>query len=137
MLRNVVLITLCVAGCCWAQERFKSGEFKGFTKSPTEHIISRLDEPITVYSVRGKIIVKGNDDPLTEVVFEIRRPGSFERIRAAKSGHDGRFNIAHVPEGTYSFKATKDGFQSVVGTLIVSKKANRQKAIEIALPIGV
>jgi hypothetical protein len=137
MLRNVVLITLCVAGCCWAQERFESGEFKGFTKSPTEHVISRLDEPITVYSVRGKIIVKGNDDPLTEVVFEIRGPGSSERIRAAKSGHDGRFNIAHVPEGTYSFKATKDGFQSVVGTLIVSKKANRQKAIEIALPIGV
>ena len=65
--------------------------------------------------------------------FEIRGPGTSERI----SGHDGRFNIAHVPEGTYSFKATKDGFQSVVGTLIVSKKVNRQKTIEIGLPLGV
>ena len=48
----------------------------------------------------------------------------------------GRFAISHVPEGTYTFKATKDGFQSVVGTLIVSKKADRQKTIRIEMTIG-
>jgi hypothetical protein len=137
MLRKLVLITIFVVGSCLAQERFQSGEFKGFTKSPSEHIISRLDEPITIYSVRGRTIFRGKNDPLNGVVFEIRGPGDSERIRATKSNHDGSFSIARVPEGTYSFKATKDGFQSVVGTLIVSKKANRQTTIEIALPIGV
>lgn len=99
MLRKLVLITLCVAGCCLAQDRFQSGEFKGFTKSPTEHIISRLDKPITTHSVRGRIIFAEKDDPLNEVVFEIRGPGDSERIRTAKSDDDGRFNIAHVRVG--------------------------------------
>jgi hypothetical protein len=113
----------------------ESGEFKGFTKSPTEHIISRIDGPITVSSVHGSVVFKGHDDALKQVVFEIRGPVGSERIRAAKSGDHGRFNISRVPEGTYVFNATKDGFQSVVGTLIVSKKADHQKRIKIDMPL--
>jgi len=136
MFRTVILL-VGMAISCFAQERFQSGEFKGFSKSPTEHIISRIDEPITVSSVHGSVVFKGKDDALKRVVLEIRGPGSSERIRAAKSGDDGRFNIPRVPEGTYVFKATKDGFQSVVGSLIVSKKADHQKRIKIEMPLGV
>jgi hypothetical protein len=137
MPRNLALVVLGIALACGAQERFQSGEFKGFTKSPTEHIISRVDEPFTVSSVRGSVVLSGKDEPLKDVLFEIRGPGDSERIRAAKTGAEGRFKIGRVPEGTYTFKATLDGFQSVVGTLVVSKKADRQKAIKIEMPLGV
>jgi Carboxypeptidase regulatory-like domain len=96
-----------------------------------------LDEPITVTSVHGIVVFKGKDAPLKQVVLEIRGPGSSERIMAAKSRDDGRFTIPRVSEGTYVFKATKDGFQSVVGTLIVSKKADHNKSIKIEMPLGV
>jgi len=137
MLRTGILLVAGMAVSCLAQERFPSGELKGFTKSPTEHIVSRVDEPITVSSVRGIVVFKGKDDALKQVVFEIRGPGTSERIRAAKSGDDGRFSIPRVSEGTYVFKASKGGFQSIVGTLVVSKKADHNKAIKIEMPLGV
>ena len=137
MPRKLALVILWIAISCFAQDRFPSGEFKGFTKSPTEHIISRMAEPITVSSVRGTIVFKGKDDALKEAVFEIRGPGDSERIRATKSDDNGRFNIRHVQDGSYTFKATKDSFQSVVGTLVVSKKANSQNNIKIETPLGV
>jgi hypothetical protein len=137
MFRTAILLVVGMAVSCLAQERFPSGEFKGFTKSSTEHIVSRVDEPITVSSVHGIVVFKGKDDALKQVVFEIRGPGTSERIRATKSGEDGRFSIPRVSEGTYVFKATKDGFQSVVGSLIVSKKADHKQVVKIEMPLGV
>jgi hypothetical protein len=48
MLRRIPLVFLGVVASCLAQDRFQAGELKGFTKSSIEHIISRLEEPITV-----------------------------------------------------------------------------------------
>jgi hypothetical protein len=96
-----------------------------------------MDDPITVSAVRGTVVFRGDGDPLKDVVFEIRGPGASERIRAAEFNSEGRFIISHVPEGTYTFKATKNGYQSVVATLIVSKKADHQKTIEIEMHVGV
>ena len=83
------------------------------------------------------VVFSGKDEPLKDVLFEIRGPGNQERIRAAKTGSDGRFKIGRVPEGIYTFKATRDGFQSVVGTLIVSKRTDRRQTIKIEMPLGV
>ncbi len=105
--------------------------------SPTENIIIHLDGPITVSAVQGTIMLSVHKDALEGVIFEIRGPGSSERVRAAKSDNKGHVEISHVRQGTYTFKATKDGFQSVVGTLIVSKKADRQSTVKIEMPLGV
>jgi hypothetical protein len=43
MLKKVAILILGITITCSAQERFQSGEFKGFTKSPTEHIICRIE----------------------------------------------------------------------------------------------
>jgi len=137
MSKCLALIVLILTILCHAQDRFPSGEYKGFTRSPTEHIIVRMDDPITVSAVRGTVVFRGDGDPLKDVVFEIRGPGASERIRAAEFNSEGRFIISHVPEGTYTFKATKNGYQSVVATLIVSKKADHQKTIEIEMHVGV
>ncbi|MFI5176534.1 MAG: carboxypeptidase-like regulatory domain-containing protein [Terriglobia bacterium] len=137
MLKKLAILILGITVTCSAQERFQSGEFKGFTKSPTEHIICRIEEPFTVPSVQGTIVFRGKDDPLSDVAFEIRGPGSQERIRATKTDSAGHFKNRHVPEGTYTFKATRYGFQSVVGKIILSRKANRKNTIDVQMPIGV
>jgi hypothetical protein len=137
MLRTATLVLIGIALSITSQDRFESGELKGFTKSSTEHIISRLDHPVTVLSVRGTIIFKSRDEPMKDVLFEIRGPGTAERIRASRTDTKGRFSISRVPEGQYCFKATERGYQSVVGTVIVSKKADRQTRIKIEMSPGV
>ena len=129
ILRCFLAVLLMLAPPCVAQDRFDSGQMKGFTKSPTEHIVITLEVPITVYAVQGTAI--------GDVIFELRGPGTSECIRATRSKENGRFKITRVPFGSYIFKATKDGYQSVVGTLILSKEADRRNRVTIKLPVGV
>jgi hypothetical protein len=70
MLKRAIFVGFAIAFSCLAQQRFPSGEFKGFTKSPTEHVISGVDEPFTVSSVRGMIVLKGQGDPLRDVTLK-------------------------------------------------------------------
>ena len=137
MLTRFYFMALCLTFPSFGQERLQSGEFKGFTKSATEHIISRIDEPFRVTSVHRMVVFKDRNDGLKEVLLEIRGPGNSEHIRATKSNGDGSFRILHVPEGTYAFKATKNGFQSVVGTIVISKKADKPHRIKIGMAAGV
>jgi hypothetical protein len=113
------------------------GPLAGFTKSPTEHIIVEIDEPFVVRFVAGVIREDGNQDPFPGALFEIRGPGGSMKIRGAPTDVQGRFRLRHISAGTYKFKATLNGFQSVVGTIIVSPKAGKRRAIAIKLPIGV
>ena len=117
-----------------AQDRFKSGPEKGFLRSPTEHIIVELPEPLTVRNVEGSVKDPHNDD-MANVAFEIRdESGS---IRTAFTDSRGRFLIRSVIEGTYRFKATKNGFQSIVGTIIIAKSAPKKTAITLHMNLGV
>ncbi len=108
----------------------------GFTKSPTEHIINELEEPIVVRKVRGSIVDQGTF-PLPNALFEVRGPGDGKAIKHARTDEHGRFTIRNVPPGTYRFKATMPGFQSVIGTLVVSKKADKTSEVRVKLPFGI
>ena len=109
-----------------------------FTRSPTEHIINQIDQPFNVRTVRGTIRrAVGDAGPLPDVLFEIQGPGADKQIRRATADKNGRFKIGRVPAGTYRFKATLDGFQSVMGTVIVSKEAARANQINLKMQIGV
>ncbi len=113
---------------------------EGFTKSSSEHIIIQLEPPFVVRSVKGIVRrAQGDGERLPNVLIEIQGPGTDRRIRRATSDDRGRFEIRHVPEGTYRFKTTLNGFQSVMGTITVSKKATKQDEIKIKIeiPIGV
>jgi hypothetical protein len=135
--KGTLLLVLGLTIPVLAQERYTSGEFKGFTKSPTEHVIVRLEQSINVHSVRGIIKSAGESNPLTDALLEIRGPNNSNQIRSATTDAAGQFKIPKVPEGTYTLKATKSGFQSVIGTLIVSKNADRHATIKIEMPIGI
>jgi hypothetical protein len=136
MRKPALLCVLSITLPLSAQDRFPSGEYKGFTQSPTEHVIITLPDSINVRSVRGQIFLRDTGDTLNEVLFEIRGPNISEKIRSATTVASGQFKISKVPGGIYTFKATKSGFQSVTGTLIVSKTADRHATIKIEMPIG-
>ncbi len=107
-----------------------------FTRSPNEHIINEISQPFVVSSVAGIITVQ-HGGPLAGVLVEIQGPGTNRKIRRCKTDDRGRFKIAHVPQGTYRFKATLKSFQSEMGTIIISKKAAKDREIKIEMPVGV
>lgn len=119
-----------------AQEKTTVGDF---TKSPTEHIINQIEQPFVVRSIKGIVSRKteGPTEPLAKVLFEIQGPGTDRKIRRTSTDEKGRFKMGNVPEGTYRFKATLNGFQSVMGTITVSKEALKTDELKIAMPIGV
>lgn len=131
-LLTFIVLAMGIAG---GQEKTPSG----FTKSPTEHVIDRIDQPFVVRSVAGIITRQTSavQEPLRDVLLEIQGPGADRKIRHTRTDEKGRFKIHRVPAGTYVFKATLNGFQSVMGTITVTKKAPKSHEIEIAMPIGV
>ena len=126
-------LAVTLAALCSAQERFETGWLKGFTKSSTEHVIVVGDEPFTVRAVRG-VVLDATGAEREGVVVEIRDQTG--QIRGTNTNGQGRFNLHGVPEGRYRFKVTLNGFQSVVGDVAVTKKANKADQIKIVLNFG-
>lgn len=108
-----------------------------FTKSPTEHIINIIEQPFVVRSVQGSVQIQGNAPGAFDVLFEIQGPGNERTIRHVMTDKRGQFKIGHVPDGEYKFKATLNGFQSVMGRITVSGKAPKQSEIKVLMRIGI
>ena len=136
-----VFLILCLTIASPSQQRYPSDdpveELRGFTRSFSEHMISYIDKPFCVRVVRGEIVVKNTPDALVGAIVQIRGPAEARRISATKTDRRGHFRITRVPQGKYAFKATLLGFQSVVGTIIVSNQAPKDSAIRIGMPAGV
>ena len=131
----LVISVIAMAMTGKAQDKAAAGDF---TKSPTEHIINQLDQPIVVRSMQGVVSRKeGHHEPLPNVLFEIQGPSTGKKIRRATTDEHGRFKIGHAPAGTYKFKATLNGFQSVMGTITISKNATTENEIRIEMQVGV
>jgi hypothetical protein len=131
---STTALAITLAALCSAQERFETGWLKGFTKSPTENIIDEPDQPFTVRAVRG-LVLDPSGAERDGVVVEIRDEAG--RIRGTKTNRKGTFKFGGVPNGTYKFKVTLDGFQSVVGDIVVSKRANKADHMKIVMKLGV
>jgi hypothetical protein len=127
-------LAITLGALCPAQERFETGWLKGFTKSPTEHIIDEADKPFTVRDVRG-VVLDPSGAEMKGVVVEVRDETG--RVRGTKTNAKGTFKLGGVPKGNYKFKVTMNGFQSVVGDIIISKKANKTDQMKIVMKIGV
>jgi hypothetical protein len=129
-----LVLTLAVTSSL-SQEKSVIGDF---TKSPTEHIIQQIEKPFEVKSVSGTVVESGGfHERMAAVLFEIQGPGSGRKIRRTRTDTKGRFKIGRTPEGVYRFKATRNGFQSVMGTIQVSKNADQRQEIKIEMPVGV
>jgi hypothetical protein len=136
-LRTGLILFIAAAFTGQGQERFTTGELKGFTKSPTEHIIEKLEETPIMRMVEGSVGSKSLDKPLEGVLIEIRGPGATETLRSASSDRRGRFRLRRVPDGDYKIKATLNGFRSVVGAISVRSSAKAHKSLRIEMLHGI
>ena len=73
----------------------------------------------------------------TFVLFELRPTRGAGKIRQVKADNQGKFKVPDMPLGEYCFKATADGWQSVIGVVIVSKTASRRSRVNFEMPLGV
>lgn len=114
-------------------------DLSGFTQAITEHEIVEIAQPFLVRSVMGKIVNSINDGVWADtwpVLFEIRAMDERGKIRAVHADKDGNFEIAHVAEGRYCFKATVQGWDSVMGVIIVSRTADPKSRIAFEMKLG-
>lgn len=111
---------------------------EGFTKSPSEHMVVQLEQPFRVRSVEGVVTSQGGDWPEgISVLVELRSARSAGTMKQARSDPRGSFKIPDVAPGEYCFKATADGWQSVVGVIIVSKTADPASRVNFEMLLGV
>lgn len=109
-----------------------------FTESPSEHIIVELDRPFIVRSVEGTIASQGGDWPEdTRVLVELRSAGGAGRLIQARADSRGLFKMPDVEPGEYCFKATVDGWQSVIGVIVVSDTADPASRVSFEMLLGV
>jgi hypothetical protein len=108
-----------------------------FKKSTAEHIIDTVDEPFRVSLVKGRVSLQSSGSAVAGVLFEIEGPEDKRRIQSTVTDKNGRFKISHIAEGIYKFKATLNGYQSVIGTVVVLKHAPHATRIRIEMRVGV
>jgi hypothetical protein len=131
---------LCFVIVLWAkvlcaQSRFgdEYPRLAGFLKSPTEHI---LDERATALIVRlgaGRVVDSAAKEGIPGVILELKYLG---RIRTFRTGREGQLLLRDLREGSYLFKATRDGFQSIVGILKITRGSSEAKAIYLEMNPG-
>jgi Carboxypeptidase regulatory-like domain len=54
-----------------------------------------------------------------------------------KTNGKGAFKLKGVPEGAYKFKVTMNGFQSIVGDVVISNKAKDADLAKVVMKVGV
>lgn len=126
---------LACAPLVWAQTS-PPPDLSDFTKSASEHGIDTVEDPFRVRAVAGTISTATGDAGRANVLFEIEGPGDERTMRHVLTDRNGHFKIPHLPDGNYRFKATLYGFQSVIGTIIVSKHHPAANDIKIEMRTG-
>ena len=142
---RVLIVSLLLLQCaCFTrqarQEEIRPGficGIEGFTLSSIEHIVDEINQKILVRTVEGKIISEGGPWPKEcQILFEIRKTHGPTETIEGYADNEGNFEIPEVPEGTYCFKVTVEGWRSVMGIITVDKKAPKN-SIRIVMRMGV
>lgn len=128
-----VFAVLLLVSTCIAEHRFRSGPYAGFTKLPQEQVIVELPKPLHIREVSGTVLAAKGREPVRKALFELRDDAT-GKVKATKTDGEGRFQIKHIKDGKYTFKATRSGYQSVVGVLIVREKAPESQPVSIEMP---
>lgn len=112
---------------------------EGFTEAQAEHIINKITEPFVVRKIKGRIDNVTGDGWFKDqlVLFEIRGIRKDTKVHRIYADETGAFKMDNVREGRYCFKATVNGWQSVMGIIILSKKADPKSSIVFEMKLGV
>jgi hypothetical protein len=107
-----------------------------FTVLGSEHIIEEIKENFVVREVRGRIVSDSGEWPPDGVLFELKRLDQKE-LKSTHSDIDGFFSMSGVGPGSYCFKAAVDGWQSVIGIVVVDERAADDVTIDFEMLLGV
>jgi hypothetical protein len=131
--RLISCLLVASVAISFAQQRFDSGPYKGFAKEEPELNTKLIPTAFRVRNLQGILFV-GDNVPLGDALFEIR--DSAGKVISTTTKENGTFSLPNVPAGTYMFKTTKNGFESVVGTVVVTKHAPNRDTIQIQVSVG-
>jgi membrane associated rhomboid family serine protease len=93
-------------------------------------IRTRGEQPFIVRHLKGAVHdMDGN--ALADARFEMR-PGSGEPITATTDSK-GRFEVGRVPDGSYSFTVSKEGWHAVHGNIVMRKKTRHNIPVKIRM----
>ncbi len=113
---------------------------RGFTEANPEGFVEQVTEPFVVRQIQGKILDSEGNAIWHEVSTPLLEIRAFRLMIGKPQGvytdKNGVFKMEGVPDGPYCFKATMDGWRSVIGIIIVSKKADPKKTIILKLLLG-
>jgi hypothetical protein len=131
------LLIMSVLG--FAQNRFgpENAILRGFTISPTEHIMNELPDVVVLRVIKGRVMAEADQTAMPDVLVEVRKKDSAAKVLGFWSDEKGEFHFRRLPEGDYIFKVTYNGFQSVFGRLHISKRAPAETKFDIELKPGV
>jgi hypothetical protein len=107
-----------------------------FTIMASDHILVEIQENFIVRKVRGRIISESGEWPPGGVLFELKGLNQ-EEIESTYSDTDGFFSMPKVKKGTYCFKASIEGWQSVMGIVVVDERDAKAAAIDFEMLLGV
>jgi len=120
------------------QSPIKECGLEGFTPAIDEHIIDDIEQPFIVRKIGGKIINdQGGWPKKLPILFEIRDARKDAKVHKVYADDKGNFIMKNIPEGRYCFKATVMGWQSLMGIIIVDKKADPKSEVVIKMRLGV
>jgi hypothetical protein len=109
----------------------------GFTKSRSEHIVVELAQPVRVRSVEGVITSQAGEWPDDIAVTLELRPRAGGRSIHVQADGRGSFKVPDVPPGEYCFKASADGWRSIIGVIVVAREADSAARIRLQMLLGV
>ncbi len=128
-----LMLVVFTATCALSQQRFDSGPYKGFIKEEPTLNNKVIPQPFEVREISGNLTF--GEHPLSEAFFEVRDDTG--HVFTTKTDEHGAFSITNAKPGRYDFRATQNGFESVVGTVIVSSRAPRKNRIRLQLNLGI
>ena len=115
------------------------GEFAGASRAVDQ--LNPIYEPIIVRQVKGKITYpdwEGSWGDIVRPILELRGPGKSSKIYEVHGDATGRFELKTLPKGRYCFFASvsSSGYHGAYGIIVIDKKADPKKEIEIVLGLG-
>lgn len=107
------------------------GELRGFKCDPEGSYIDEIEKPIhtteitgSIYDMAAKTYLE-QSVPLEGAVFQMRGPDKCDKVYSSTTDEEGMFRIGKVPDGTYKYLVSFNGFQTLTGNIMVSSRSEK------------